>query len=324
MGVPVNLLVPPRIVPTPFLGRAGNALVAAFPAAQPFTGILRLRIWDVEHGACAMLHHEENGIAGRLAMIDSGSSFSWSPSRFIRYSLDRTVLDYLFITNADQDHISDLQGLWDYGVSVPVWHRNPTLSPQAFQQIKERGGPLTDDAWRYLRNLSGMVAPVSQPFNNHMGGVTCELFWNSYPKFTNANDLSLVVFIKFAGFKILFPGDLEKAGWLALLENPRFRTELADTDILVASHHGRENGYCEELFDYCRPQAVVMSDRSIVHDTQLMVQTYHNKIASYRPQGVLVATTGRRRHVLTTRRDGHVQFDVGHNRVFSIATQKMG
>jgi|GEM_PF-6052694 hypothetical protein len=33
-------------------------------------------LWNVEHGACAMLHHTINGIAGRLAMIDSGDASS--------------------------------------------------------------------------------------------------------------------------------------------------------------------------------------------------------------------------------------------------------
>ena len=37
-------------------------------------GEMVLRIWDVEHGACAMLHHLQNGVAGKLAMIDSGSA----------------------------------------------------------------------------------------------------------------------------------------------------------------------------------------------------------------------------------------------------------
>lgn len=41
-------------------------------------GIMVLRIWDVEHGACAMLHHTLNGVAGRLAMIDSGDTDDWN------------------------------------------------------------------------------------------------------------------------------------------------------------------------------------------------------------------------------------------------------
>jgi hypothetical protein len=213
------------------------------PPPNPLTGKLVLRIWDVEHGACAMFHHIYNGVAGRLAMIDSGDTADWRPSSFIRYGLNRTTLDYLFITNADQDHMSDLQGLWDLSINVPVWHRNPTLHPGAFQSIKEQGGPLTADAKRYLQNLTDMSLPVSEPFNQHMGGIASSLFWNSYPEFMSTNDLSLVVFVKYASFKILFPGDLEEPGWLALLKNPAFRTELANTDILVASHHGRKNGY---------------------------------------------------------------------------------
>lgn len=77
-------------------------------------GTMALRIWDVEHGACAMLHHTLNGVAGRLAMIDSGSTGNWNPAAYIRGPMfRRDRLDFLFITNADQDHMSGLQGLWD-------------------------------------------------------------------------------------------------------------------------------------------------------------------------------------------------------------------
>jgi glyoxylase-like metal-dependent hydrolase (beta-lactamase superfamily II) len=85
-----------------------------------------LRVWNVEHGACAMLTHMFNGRDGRLAMIDSGCIGDWRPSTFIREQLRRTTLDYLFITNADQDHMSDLKGLDEAGVTVPVLIRNPT------------------------------------------------------------------------------------------------------------------------------------------------------------------------------------------------------
>ena len=210
------------------------------------------------------------------------------------------------------------------GIHVPVWHRNPSISPEAFRRMKEAGGPLTADAERYLQNLACGGGAVVEPFDQHMDGITSRLFWNTYPQFTNTNDLSLVVFIKFAGFKILFPGDLEKAGWLTLLNNPNFRAELAGTDILVASHHGRWNGYCEELFDYCRPQAVIMSDKSIQHDTQLTAQIYHAEVTRHHPNGVYVATTQKRRHVLTTRRDGHIQFEVDERGNFSITTEKSG
>jgi hypothetical protein len=283
-------------------------------------GQMELRIWDVEHGQCAMLGHTSNGQLGRLAMIDSGCTANWRPSTHIKNALGRTFLDYLLITNADQDHMSDLQGLWDEGISVTTCFKNASLTSADFEAIKLEGGPLSDDARRYAQILSGYTASVPQPFNQYMSGIICTTFGNTYPAFTDTNNLSLVIFIEYAGFKILFPGDLEKEGWLALLADAAFRAKLASTNVLVASHHGRESGFCEEIFDYFTPQAVVISDKPIAHETQLMVPDYRNVT---KDSGVIVATTQKRRHVLTTRRDGWIEFIVNDSS-YRINTEKAG
>lgn len=280
-----------------------------------------LRIWDVEHGACAMLQPVIDGVPGRLAMIDAGHSADFRPSHFIRQGLGRTELDYLFITNVDQDHISDLHGIVEAGVNVRVLHRNPHVSVEALRVIKEQGGPITKQAELFLHMHGTYSAPVSAPFDTSMGGITATCFHNAFPRFIDTNNLSLVVFIKFGTFKILFPGDIERNGWLALLENHEFVSELAGTTILVASHHGRENGYCEEVFDIVRPAAVVMSDKSLMHDTQLMAGTYGNVTW---PEGVMVATTRKRRRVLTTRTDGHIIFTVNGVGEFKVETELAG
>jgi beta-lactamase superfamily II metal-dependent hydrolase len=280
-------------------------------------GEMLLRIWDVEHGACAMLHHQHDGNAGRLAMIDSGSTPDWSPSVFIKRNLGRSSLDYLFITNADQDHMSDLHGLWEAGIQTNVLFRNPTYTGDQIRQIKRKSGPLTVDAEKYVDACSAFCLPVDEPFDSHMGGITTTTFWNPYPSFTDTNNLSLVVFIKYADFKILFPGDLEKPGWLALLGRQDFRAELSGTDVLVASHHGRESGYCAAIFDVFTPSVVVISDKPIEHETQRTVPDYRRVV---RDQGVRVRTNERNRHVLTTRRDGWIQFNVSSTQ-FAIDTE---
>lgn len=290
-------------------------------------GQMILKIWDVQHGACAMLtHRSAQGIEGRLAMIDSGHNqdTGWKPSTYIRHYLKRSVLDYLFVTNADLDHISDLNNLWREGVTVSTFFRNRSVSPEVMKIIKEVGGELTDDIRRYLDLHAGYVYPVDAPFDQSMGGITVKTFWNSTPRFYDTNNLSLVVFFKFGTFKILFPGDLEEDGWLALLEQPDFRTELAGTTVLVASHHGRENGYCDALFNYIRPRTIVMSDKAIVHDTQRMTQAYRQRVVDHWPNGVSVRTTGKQRHVLTTRRDGWIQFIVDEFGNFDIYTENNG
>jgi beta-lactamase superfamily II metal-dependent hydrolase len=188
------------------------------------------------------------------------------------------------------------------------------------RQIKRQSGPLSADAERYVAACSSFNQLVDEPFNLHMGGITETTFWNPFPTFTGTNDLSLVVFIKYSNFKILFPGDLEKAGWRELLKRPDFCAELRGTDVLVASHHGRESGYCPDIFDYFTPSAVVISDKPIEHETQGTVPDYRRVV---RTQGVRVRTTGRDRHVLTTRRDGWIQFTIDNDN-FYIDTEYEG
>jgi len=275
-----------------------------------------LRVFDVEHGACAIM---ASPTGERIAMIDCGhnDSSGWRPSTYIRYSLNRTALDYLFVTNADQDHLSDLEGLWTHGVTLNALHRNPSPTADVLRVIKELGGGLTDDIDRFLRIHGDFNGPVAVPFNAGMGGATCAAFNNAYPEFTDTNNLSLVVFIKYAGFKMLFPGDIEADGWRALIRNPAFAQELLGTNILVASHHGRENGFCEDIFDYFTPQAVVISDKSIIYETQEMVPDYRTVV---NPNGVAVINQQRRRHVLTTRRDGDILIRVSDTGNFTIET----
>lgn len=289
------------------------------------SGFMRVRVWDVEHGCCVMLQHIENAgltaqIPGRLAMIDSGSSATFKPSAYIK-SLRRETLDYLFITNADQDHMSDLKGLEDAGINVSVLIRNPSYTGEQLRRIKLVSGPLTDDASWYAKacgDFSGGAPAI--PFDQGMGGITCKMFWNPYPDFEDTNNLSLAVFIKYNDFKMLFPGDLEKPGWKALLQNPAFRSELAGTNVLMASHHGRESGFCEDIFQHFTPDCVVISDKAKVHKTQEMVPDYRRVV---RENGAVVKTTGKRRHVLTTRRDGWIQFDADDCN-YTIETEYLG
>lgn len=284
-------------------------------------GEMIIRVWDVEHGACAMVQHVTGQHSGKLAMIDSGSTSDWRPSNYIRNNLNRTTLDYLFITNADQDHMSDLRGLVDSGLSVPVFFRNPSYTGEQMRQIKRKSGPLTADAELYVASCSSPYVSVIDTFDNDMGGITAARYWNLYPTFTDTNNLSQAVFISFAGFKILFPGDLEKAGWRALLQRQDFLTELSGTEVLVASHHGRESGFFQDVFDHFTPSAVVISDKPIEHETQRTVPDYRRVV---RDQGVRVRTTMKNRHVLTTRRDGWVQFRVSANGDYIIDTECAG
>jgi len=73
-------------------------------------------------------------------------------------------------------------------------------------------------------------------------------------------------------------------------------------NIFVASHHGRESGYCSEVFNFCRPDIILISDKSIVHETQNVNYAKH-------ANGLSWNGTNEKRYVLTTRNDGSITID---------------
>jgi beta-lactamase superfamily II metal-dependent hydrolase len=264
-------------------------------------GDLVIRIFNVEHGACAMLGLPDGG----LVMVDCGhnSTSGWRPSEYIRYTLRRSHLDHLFIQNFDNDHVSDLPGLLQHGITVGTFYRNPSHSPADIRSMKTDGTTLGLDRAIEMCEQYSQAVPANEPnfgLLNPEPVVTYVPFWNRWPWFKESNDLSLVLFFKYAGFKILFPGDLLKAGWRSLLQLPAFVNELYDTDVLVASHHGRDNGFCDEVFQYCKPQLVVISDKEIMHESQETTQKYYLVGTD---AGVPVIGQQQNRYVMTTRKE---------------------
>lgn len=108
----------------------------------------------------------------------------------------------------------------------------------------------------------------------------------------------------------LIPGDNEAASWKELLEKPSFIKAINDTDIFVASHHGRESGYYSELFKYFNPKLVIVSDGP---EVETSVTDKYSKIASgwniyKRSENEKIP---HERKCLTTRKDGRLIIKVG-------------
>jgi hypothetical protein len=154
---------------------------------------------------------------------------------------------------------------------IDCGHNVSPILPEELHNIKLQGGAISEDMAHYLEKHRTFTGPIPIPFEQNMGGASAAAFFNSHPEFTDTNNLSLVVFVKMGWFKILFPGDLESDGWIALLRQPDFVSELANTTILIASHHGRLSGFCGEISNHFTPRAIVISDKSVQHATQEFV-----------------------------------------------------
>jgi beta-lactamase superfamily II metal-dependent hydrolase len=260
-----------------------------------------LEIFDVEHGACALITTSN----GRRIMVDAGHNASngWKPGTFLARAGIR-YLDRLFISNYDEDHVSGYRDLIQH-VNIAVLARNTSVSPGTIRYLKTEDG-MGDGIETLINSIEGTFTGGPPPAIDDFGDTTFSFYYNRYGAlpgfFDDENNLSMVTFITCGHHKIVFPGDMEKAGWLQLLRDPSFVRELDGVNLFVASHHGRENGYCEEVLNLC-PQirAVVISDKKKGHQTQETVDRYRSYASGFQ------YGTGTRR-VLTTRRDSSMQF----------------
>ena len=256
---------------------------------------MRVEIFDVEHGGCALVQAD----SGARMLIDCGSnpSTEWRPSLHLRGKGIPEVAMFV-VTNYDDDHVRDLPNL-RANTRIRSLLRNKTVSPEALVAMKRDGG-----MGNGIRELVTMMKEYTGgPFAVDWGSMSCKAFSNSYPHdFSDTNNLSLVIFLRAGHLHMVVPGDLERAGWEQLLRRQEFVDELRTVNVFVASHHGRENGCCEEVFKEVTPEVVILSDAGMQYETQETAPWYRS-----RSRGI--DYKGNRRHVFTTRHDGKITIE---------------
>jgi beta-lactamase superfamily II metal-dependent hydrolase len=264
-------------------------------------------VFDVEHGQSLFFYprtHPEYGM-----FVDCGNTSDFEPvDAVIRWGwlpkdqVGRYLLSNLTLTNYDHDHFSGLPYLVSKAhIATIRFARN--VSTQELKATK----PVQTDA---LNRLCHLQDTYTAPAPNHIPPYTVATFSLSrqcFPKDEcDTNNLSQIVFVSYGGSTICISGDVEAVGWSQLLQNPDFRNRLRVTNVFVAAHHGRENGYASEVFDHFAPECIIFSDKTVVHGTQEgMAQSYANHVAG---NGIFLGNQGRStaRKVLTTRNDGHL------------------
>lgn len=258
---------------------------------------MRVHIFDVEHGECNLIETP----SGDLMLIGVGhnSTTGWRPSSWLARRAQRPSC--MVLNNLDRDHLSDLPS-FEPALRPHLIVRNRSIDPAWLARKKlEESGEIADAMSTAIRWMGQVFtgAPVALNY-----GMEARFFCHSPALFEDTNNLSVVSFVRHNGCGLMFPGDMEKAGWLAFLSNSEFVDCLRRTNILIASHHGRQSGYCEEMFGNggCAPHAVIISDKPVVHDTQC-----HNLYGAH-CAGLYFGQTVRR--VLTTRSDGKITIEV--------------
>jgi beta-lactamase superfamily II metal-dependent hydrolase len=265
---------------------------------------MRIDIFDVGHGACCVI----TGPDGKRIMIDCGCRSDepyWWPS--IHFFGQR--MEALILSNLDEDHVSNFRSTWQHVTLGTIWS-NPTIDVVRLRALKPDG--MRDGVSAVHEYLQ---KPTALNLTFDLSEVAVISYYNSYGTFTNTNNLSLVTFVEYGHFSIMFPGDIEEGGWKALLLNPDFAARLRRVNIFVASHHGRENGCCAEVFSHalCNPHAFVISDKEVVHDSQETGSWYRQHARGL--QKILASPWDlpETRYVFTTRTDCNMSIIVQPN-----------
>lgn len=256
---------------------------------------MNVTVHDVGHGLCISLIHDN----GNVMLWDCGHNDDNRPSVFFPEQ-GVTCVHRFFVTNYDEDHISDLPNLRQ-SVSIGALRRNSSISADELHSLKLQSGPLGYGMKSMLDMIREYTGDPPHP-PPEFPGVEFQVFSNPYgPTFQDTNNISLVTSLKAESSHVLIPGDLELAGWQALLADDSFLTELRSVNVFVASHHGRESGYCEDVFKYCHPDVVIFSDSPVQYATQEMADTYAKHASG-------VQFKWETRYVLSTRKDGPISW----------------
>jgi beta-lactamase superfamily II metal-dependent hydrolase len=274
---------------------------------------VRVILFDVEHGFCAFVKSPN----GYTLLIDCGKAANFSPVEFIRQhelagtpKFNNHDLTKLIVTHPHEDHIEDISRViqslppailqrWQYD-----W--NTVKSPEAgagsyecldsfaVWQARYSFPVTTEPNW----GMDFKVFGLSPARSKLLGGSNNSI----------VNNTSMVTILTFQGtqytIKFLFGGDIEEAGWKALLQEQGFRNAVHGTRFFFPSHHGHSSGFSTDLFKamgvcpFLNVVSVTSSDES--HDDRYSRPEYS--------MGWWV--NGEERKMVSTRCDGAICIDV--------------
>jgi beta-lactamase superfamily II metal-dependent hydrolase len=272
---------------------------------------MSLTFWDVQHGHATYIKSPND----KHIVIDlgtgtiSGTSDIFCPLQFLkRNGVNR--LDYCIITHPHMDHIDDIFNFYDVHPKVlqrPRHIPDERLVEGARQAELPKINKYLEIHHDYTRLIE--TDDVDYPFDsNKFGGMRIQTFAPINCSISNLNNQSIVSVFEYAETKVVIPGDNESPSWNELLQNVNFVEAIRNADIFLASHHGRESGYHEQIMNIINPKITIISDAQYHQNS---VRDRYSAMSS----GWIVWDAGQEttRKTLSTYYDGVIKIDAGYN-----------
>jgi competence protein ComEC len=269
--------------------------------------------WDVQHGHMTYIKTPNN----RHIVIDLGTGDyskgveAFSPLLHLKNKYGVNQLDYVIITHPHLDHIDDILNFDTLNPKVlrrPKHLSNEEVMERVIEKDRAKFEKYCEINDRYNSPVdSSSTDSLSNPDN--WGGLELESFTPTSCNHNNFNNHSIVSIVKFAGMKVVIPGDNEKCSFDELMARSGFTTAISDADILLAPHHGRESGFNDDFINAVNPRLTVVSDAKFC-DTSANAR-YTDKSRGWKVHKTSNGTS-RDRKCLTTASDGEVVAHFGY------------
>ena len=269
---------------------------------------LRIVVHNVGHGQSIHAFTP----SGHVVVVDLGASNTFSPLAWLRQQT--SVIDSLVITHPHGDHIDQILDLGSIEFTVRQLWRPKWLTSNEVRQANQVA--YEAKVTRYLEmseKYSAAIPPNERVGNPAVtGGVTISKYASEACGRSNINNHSGVVVFDYLGIKLLIPGDNEAASWQELLNTQAFVSAAKTPDVLLASHHGRDSGYCAELFDddegIGKPRLCMISDGRVQDTDATGRYSYHSRGWTVHARS---GSPSVQRFCVTTRKDGYIDIKVG-------------
>jgi len=275
---------------------------------------MEVKIFDIDHGFCALITDDDSV----CTLIDCGQSER--KFKLSRYLL-RENLRYIVISNIHENRLNGFPDLIKYkSLCIKNIISNPSITPQNITQLLKKNdcghGMYTYKLMLdYPKRTPKIVFPnfshYADLFNLSPGFL--KYYCNTYPDFSDMNNLSLVTFLDYHDIHIVFPGNLKKKGWLRLLENESFRKDLQKVTIYVTSGAGGDGVLCTEVFEHCKPKIIIIPGK---------VSADLKKITRYKPFASGLRFEFEERRVIATGKYGDIRIVQKPNTTATIGTKE--
>lgn len=282
---------------------------------------MKVIVFDVEHGFCAFIKSPTNyGM-----MFDCGCTSTFSPALYIaKYELpycerwNNFALAHMTISHPHKDHIEDIDTVMDKCEPARL-----KMQDYNWDEIKSEVNAKYEHLDTYTEWTKGYDSSMGKSPDYGIEITRAYLTPDEAKKIDEqkfVNNSSIVTVLNVNGTacseKFLFGGDMETAGWDALLKkSEKLRMAVKGVDFYITSHHGHSSGFSEELY-HAMGTKPILNIVSIHNGDEKIDDRYSKQEYAYG-----IGPDENKRRCLTTRRDGSIVIEVNSTGRYTVSTE---